>query len=516
MDINTVNVGRVLARNGRYHPEKTAIIFEGRRISYQELNNRANRLYHGIMGMGVKKGDKVAILFYNSPQFIESYFAIVKAGAVVVPLNFRLAARELEYQIDNSDAAILIYSEEFKEVIESIRSNLKKVKEYICWGEDIPSGSVDYEKLIAGSPDPEPQVEVNEEDGCVIYYTAGTTGLPKGAYRTHHNVLWTAAGYTIAFSFSFDDIISGFPPFFHLAGFEAFTLPTFVVGGTVVVAKAFDPQKAIKAIQDEKVTTTFMVPAMSIAVWNLPDINNYDLSSLRIYMTASAPLATEMKKKIIKNLPHVKFFEGYGMTETGELTELPPKDAMRKDMCVGIPAFHVRIRLVDDEGKDVPRGEIGEVVAQGPCIIREYYKEPEKTKETIRDGWFHTGDLGRFDEEGYLYLVDRKKDMVLTGGENVYSAEVENVIFKHPKVLEASIIGLPDEKWGEVVTAVVVLKPEEKMTEEELIDLCRKDLAGYKCPKVVKFLDTPLPRNTFGKVLKRELREKFSKEGGAK
>jgi acyl-CoA synthetase (AMP-forming)/AMP-acid ligase II len=249
---------------------------------------------------------------------------------------------------------------------------------------------------------------------------------------------------------------------------------------------------------------------MSIVVMNVPDIDKYDLSSVRAFTSGAAPTPEELKRNILKYFPNAGYYEGYGMTETGTITQLNPEDSLRKEMCAGIPYHNVRMRLVDDDDNDVPVGEIGEVVVQGPQVILEYYKDPERTAEETTGGWFHTGDLGKLDNEGFLYLVDRKKDMIITGAENVYSAEVESALFAHPKVLEAAAIGLPDEKWGERVAAVIVLKKGQKMKEQELIDFCRDQLAHYKSPKQVIFLNDPLPRTSSGKVLKRELRAKFS------
>jgi fatty-acyl-CoA synthase len=507
MDVQSLDVGNMLTKAARLFPNKTAVVFEHRRISYAEPNERVNRLANGLLEMGVRKGDKVALLFYNCPQFIESYYAVVKVGAIVVPLNFRLAAPELAYQVDNSDCIRLIYGAEFSEVISTLRPKLSKVKGCICYGETVPVDIANYEKLIADSRADEPNVDIQMEDGCDIFYTGGTTGLPKGAYRTHENVIWVAITCSISLKFGPDNVVLVSTPFFHIVA-NYLTLSTFFFGGTIVMAKAFDPVKTVGMIQKQKVTHVWLVPAMSMAIWSLPNIRKYDFSSLRVYTTGGSPMPTELKRKIIEHLPNVYFTESYGGTETGWITSHGPIGVAWKEG-QGVPTFSQKVRIVDDDDKDVPQGEIGEVAVQGPLTIQGYYNDPEMTKETIKDGWFHTGDLARLDEEGYLYIVDRKKDVVLSGGENVYSVEVERIIYTHPKVSEAAIIGLPHEKWGEQVTAVVVLKPGEEMTEKELIDFCRKDLAGYKCPKEVKFLREPLPRTSFGKVLKRELRERF-------
>jgi fatty-acyl-CoA synthase len=508
MNIQRFDAGSALTRAARLFSNKTAIIFEQNRISYAELNERVNRLANGLMKMGVKKGDKVALLFYNCPQFTESYYALVKIGAIVVPLNLRLAVPELIYEANNSDCTRIIYSAEFSEVMSKLRPKLSKVKSYICHGETCPSDTTKYEELITGSPAGEPKVDVQMEDGCDIFYTGGTTGLPKGAYRTHENVIWVALTCGMCLKFGADNVVLASPPLFHIVS-NYLTLSSFFFGSTIVMVKAFDPVKTLELIQKEKVTHVWLVPAMSTAIWNLPDVSKYDLSSLQVYTTGGAPMPTGLKMRIKEHLPNVYFTESYGSTETGWIashgpTGLPWKEGQ------GIPCFSQKLRLMDDNENEVPHGDIGEVAVQGPLTIQNYYNDSKMTKETIRNGWFHTGDLARLDEEGYLYIVDRKKDMVISGGENVYSVEVERVILTHPKISEAAVIGLPNEKWGEQVTAVVVLKSGEELTEDELMSFCRKELAGYKCPKGVKFVTDPLPRTSFGKVLKRELRDRFS------
>jgi fatty-acyl-CoA synthase len=508
MNIQGLDAGSILTRAATLFPKKTAIVFEQSRISYAELNERVNRLANGLLKMGVKKGDRVALLFFNSPQFIESYYAAVKIGAIVVPLNFRLAIPELAYEADNSDCKLIIYSAEFSEVMDKLRPRLSKVKSYICRGETLPHpDTADYEKLLDASDIGEPRVDVNMHDGCDIFYTGGTTGLPKGAYRTHENVIWIAITCGVSLKYKDDNVILASPPLFHIVS-NYLTLSSFFFGSTIILAKAFDPAKAVETIQREKVTHVWLVPAMSTAIWSLPDIDKYDLSSLRVYTTGGAPMPTGLKMRIKEHLPNVYFTESYGSTETGWIASQGPVGAPWTEG-QGNPCIFQKVRLVDDDNKEVPQGDIGEVVVQGPLTIGEYYNDPKMTAETIRDGWFHTGDLAVLDEDGGLHIVDRKKDMVISGGENVYSVEVERVILMNPKVLETAVIGLPHEKWGEQVTAVIVLKPGEEMTEDELTAFCRKELAGYKCPKGVKFLTEPLPRTSFGKVLKRELRDRF-------
>lgn len=508
MGLQDFDVGSVLTGAAHFFSSQTAVVFEGKRITYSELNNRANRLANGLLSKGVKKGDKVSILFYNSPQFIESYFATVKTGAVAVPLNFRLAGKEIAYQIDHSDSTVLIYSEEFSEVIDSIRPELAKVKTYLCDG-GLP-GVINYEELIAGYPSKEPAVDISSQDGCGIYYTGGTTGFPKGAYRSHQNIFLTSFTSLFCLSFRAGDVTLGLPPFFHLVGWDDVALSTFMIGGRLIVMKRYDPEKTVQIIEKEKVGVIFLVPTMIADIFSLPNLDKYDLSCLRVCCSGGAIIPTWVKRKIMEHLPQAGFVDGYGCTEGAWISSLSPHKAAEKDLCQGIPTPLVKVRVVDNEGRDVPQGEVGEVIESGPMCIREYYNAPQATAETIKEGWVHTGDMASLDEEGYIYIVDRKKDMIISGGENIYSAEVESVIYTHPKVSEVAVVGLPHKRWGEQVTAVVVLKPGQEMSKEELIDFCRESIAGYKCPKRVIFTKEPLPRSGADKVLKRALRESLS------
>ncbi len=510
-----LSVGITFKLTANCYPDHTAIIYwnidkdKMEQATYKTLNNRVNRLANALQNLGVGKEDKVAIFFHNEPRFIESYLASLKIGAVAVPINVRLSAREITYEVDFADCKALIYSEDLAGVVEEIRPNLPKVKTWICRGEKIPENTFSYEELLTRSSEEEPNVQVHLDDDCVIYFTAGTTGLPKGAVRTHEAELWHCITNALRFGFNPEAVVGGIPPFFHIAGLGSFAMAGLTAGSTLVFLNRFDPRRVMEAIEKFRITHIFLVPAMTIAIQNLPDVDKYDASSLKVYMSASAPLLTEQKKWILKRFPNVKLWEGYGITEGGDVAYIPPEYIVRKDMCVGKPDFSKEVKIVNEEGKEVVPGEFGEVLVRGPGVFSGYYKDPEKTRESFTpDGFFRTGDVGKYDEEGFIYLVDRIKDMVITGGENVYAAEVENILATHPAVRECAMFGVPDPKWGEAVVAAVVLKQGQKATEEELIEYCRQNLAHYKCPKNIVFMDA-LPRNPFGKVLKRELRERF-------
>ncbi len=509
--VDYVDVNSLFDSAARAYPRNEALVHGNRRVTYSQLSHNINAVAGSLLKRGVKKGDRVSILFYNSVELIEAFMAIIRIGGIVVPLNFRLTGREFEYIINNAGPEILIIGPEFCEVIGGIRDHLNTVREVICaGGEGIP-GSTPYQELFEEGAQGNVSVTLAAEDGCSVLYTSGTTGFPKGALRSQHNVLWNGAASGMFYNMSPQSTYLGLPPMFHLAGFECTVLPTLWTGGRVVIMNAFEPVEVLELIQREKVTHAMFVPSMFIVLME-QDMEAYDLSSMKSWSTGTAPVPPELVRRIMDRYPGVEFRIGYGSTEAGVISTLRHEDQKRKTACVGTPIFGQKVRVVDGEMNDLPRGEIGEVVCQSPLCIREYYKNPEATADTVRGGWLRTGDLGRYDDEGYLYLVGRVKDMIISGGENVYAVEVENTLYEHIKVHEAAVIGLPHHKWGEMVTAVLVLKDGEQMTENEVIGHCRKYLAGYKCPKAVKFIDE-LPKNTYGKILKAKLVEEFSRQG---
>lgn len=499
-------LGEVLARWARETPDREALIFNDKRYTYSQFNERVNRLANGLMRLGIKKGDKVAVLFMNCMEIVECYFALAKIGGVVVPNNFRLTGRELTYQIDQSDSKALIFGEMFREVVDSIRPQLPKVKFYICASERGVEGTIDYEKLVQeGSPE-EPLVPVQEDDPAFIMYTAGTTGRPKGAVLTHKNQLAPAVNLGILGGPNQPGKQLLVFPIFHQAATGIMIIGVFL-GRTAVILDLPTPENIIAAIQEEKIQVAGLVPALWNWIVNHPNLKDYDLSSLEQGATGAAPMPLELKRRIFKALPNMRLSEAFGMTEvSGGATIAMHEDMLAKHGTVGKPMPNVEVRVVDDDDNDVPIGEVGEIVYRGSTVMKEYYKNPEATAEAFRGGWFHSGDLVRQDEDGYIYVVDRKKDMIISGGENIYPAEIEEVLYTHPKILEAAVIGVPDPDWGESVKAVVVPKQGETLTEEEVIDYCKKNLASYKKPKSVDLVDA-LPRNPQGKVLKFVLRE---------
>lgn len=505
-------LGEILRRNALMSPDKEALIFEDKKLTYKEFNSRVNSLSNALIDLGVKKSTKVSAMLFNCYQQCEAFFAVAKAGAVSVPINFRLREKELEYLLNHSDTEFFILGEEFINTFDYKKT--RKIKKYICLGEKIPENMVDYEDLIKNYPDHEPLIEIVDDDPAFIMYTSGTTGKPKGAVLTHKNQIMSGINllYEIGMSTSTteNEKVLLVAPIFHEAALSGLITAVFMVA-TIVVMKYFIPEKVLETIQKEKITVTFQAPAMSAFLLEVPNFSDYNLSSLRIYISGAAILPTETKNRILKKIPHINLFDGFGQTEMSPLVSiLKPKDVLRKVGSVGKPVTNLEVRIIDDRGNDLPHGEVGEAIYRGSTVMKEYYKDPISTKEAIIDGWFHSGDMMKFDEEGYLYVMDRKKDMIISGGENIYPVEIEDVLHSHPKITEAAVIGVFDEKWGESVKAIVVLKEGEKMSVEEVISYCAQNLASYKKPKSVDFTGE-LPKNAAMKVLKTELRKKYGK-----
>ncbi len=501
-------IGELPARWARKTPDKEAFVFADKRYTYDRFNQRVNQLAHGLLGLEINKGDKVAVLFTNGMEIMECYFALAKIGAVMVPLNFRLTGRELIYQINQSDAKGIIFNDMFMKNITAIKSDLSQGLHYICAGDKEIKGATAYEQLVKDSPSKEPHIPVNEDDPAIIMYTSGTTGKPKGAVLTHKNQLMDAINFLIEINLRSDDRALCVTPLFHVAAI-AVCLKLMFVGGTTVIVKDFLPEDILKVMDNEKISIMFLVPAMWILLLEEPNISDYDTRPLRIGLTGAATMPTEVKGRLMKQFPKAGIYDIFGQSEMSPCTTmLKAEDAIRKPGSVGQRMINVEARIVDNNDLDVPLGHVGEIVYRGPTVMKEYYKNPQATAEAMTGGWFHSGDLVREDEEGFLYVVDRKKDMIISGGENIYAAEIEDLLYTHPKILEAAVIGVPDPKWGENVKAIVVPKPNETLIESEIINYCKNNLAGYKKPKSIVFVES-LPRNQAGKILKYVLRKKY-------
>lgn len=512
-------LNRVIRRAVRYFPDRTATICEDRKQTYRELGQRIQVLARALGKLGVGRGDRVAIYLLNSAQFLETVYACFELNAVVVPLNTRLAAEELVFIINDAECKAFVTDDVLQPLAASFKGRLQGIEHFIAIGGG--AGFVDYETLIAEYADADAPLpendEASDEELAGLFYTSGTTGLPKGVMLSHRN-LWMNALHTLAARAP--EPQQNFlhaAPMFHLATFPA-AINVTINGGTHTILRKFDLKALMELIERERVTSTVLVPTMINFLINHPDFGQHNLSSLRRITYGASPMPVELLKRTMEALPGVEFFQGYGQTESSPLlTALLPEDhhfdgderlAQRLGSC-GRPVAGVEVEVVNEDGQPVKLGEAGEVVARGPNVMMGYWKRPEETEQTLRGGWLHTGDMAMVDEDGYLYLVDRKKDMIISGGENVYSTEVENAIYRHPAIREAAVIGIPNEFWGEAVTAIVTIKPGTHLTEQELIAFCAARLADYKVPKRVELREGELPKSGTGKILKKELREPY-------
>lgn len=499
-----LNVGSMLLHNVHEHPDKLAVIFEERCYTYKAFNERINRLANALQKRGAIKGDKIASLLYNCSEFAEISFALSKIGALSVPINFRLKDEEIGYIIDHSDASLIFFGPEFKETLSKLRPRLKRVKKAIQVG-----GNLEYEELLSSSSPEEPSALVNDEDEHSIMYTSGTTGVPKGAVHTHKSRIWNSLNMLVDTELRGADTFAITTPLFHIAAGHTMLFSPLFIGATVLILRGFSLPEFFEVIQKEKVTAFFAVPTMFARISEHPNLRDYDLSSLRLLFTGGALTSAQLKEKLMSAFPHSTLDDLMGLTEGGPLTTfLPHRDAFRKPGSVGRAHFSQMVRVVNEKGEDVRGEEVGEIIVKGPAVMKGYYKNPQATDRALRDGWLYTGDLARVDEDGYQYLVVRRTDLIVTGGENVYPAEVERVLLEHPEVKEVAVIGVKDKEWGERVMAVVIPKEGKEPTEEEILSFCKGKLAGYKRPRSVAFIDE-LPKNQLGKVLYKELRDRF-------
>ena len=504
-----MNVGEWTTRWAERYPHEPCLKYGELELTKGQFNSRVNRLAHALQETGVRKGDRVAALMANSHVFLEILQGLCKIGGIMVPLNFRLAAPELEFILNDCEPVMLIYSPEFFPLVEQLRGKVPSIRRFICELEGGGGDDAQYEPWVSNrsEEEPVPEAEVTLDDPEFIMYTSGTTGRPKGAVVLQGNIQWNCVNSSHAYSLGNTDVGIICAPMFHVGGLGVSAIPGLYAGSKLVIQRFFNPSELFRLIEQERATNVFGIPVMFLFMTQVPEFETADLSSLRYFLAGGSPCPRPLIEAYMKR--GVTFAQGYGMTETAPaITILRPEEALSKIGSCGKPVFHLDIRIVDLEGNTLPRGQTGEVVVRGPNVIREYWRRPEATAETIVDGWLHTGDMGYFDDEGYLYLIDRKKDMYISGGENVYPAEVEDAVMGCQGVADVGVIGIPDERWGEVGMAIVVPKPGEEVTEAKVIEFCRGRLAKYKIPKKVVFT-TELPRTATGKILKKELKSKY-------
>ena len=495
-------------------------MFESVRLSYGQLNERVNRLANGLASLGLRRGDHVALLLGNCHQYMEAYYALSKAGMVAVPLNWRLSQQELSYIVDHSEAVGLVVDEAHAEMASLLRKEIGRLERVIGVGTGPANEMTSYEEIIAaGSPTEPSRDGLDESRMLVLMYTGGTTGLPKGVMLSHRNLL--AAIRSIGMS---DHKATGARtlfalPFFHIANWQAFLF--HVIGGSVVVCRSADPATIVELLQRERPVLVNLVPTVYQSMLSLPGIEEIDFSFVARFAVSGAPMAPEIMRRC-EQVFGMRFGKGYGLTEAApSVSSLSPEQyalsgdprLVERSHSVGKPFPKVRVAIRREDGSECDLEEQGEITVSGENVMLGYWRDPKRTREALRDGWLWTGDIGFMDEEGFLYLVDRKGDMIISGGENVHPTETENAIQEHPAVHEVAVVGVPDPKWGEAVKAVVALEPDRKVTEEELIEFCKQRIAGYKCPKSVDFVDE-LPKSTVGKILRREIREHYQRTVG--
>lgn len=497
-----------IQRHAERTPDKLALVdaHTGQQLNYAHFNQRANRLAHFFVHqLGLQPGDRVSILAHNSADYYVALFACAKSATILNTLNWRLTVPELEYILNDCQPKALIVDPTFEETAVSLRQIIR-IDHTVFLGSDAPEGDWHFEAALAsgdpaGVPDPRPRYE----DTWAILYTSGTTGRPKGAQVTYGNFFYNAVGMGQAIDLSSQDVNLNVLPCFHAGGLGLYAGPIFHTGGTLVVMRQFEPDKLLNLIEQWQISVILLVPAIYLMLAQTADFSQYDFSSVRSWASGGASLPPSVVHDYASR--GIIIQQGFGMTETGPTVFLIPEaDAVRKAGSVGKPVLHTEVCIMDRDGNRLGPNEVGELCIRGGNVTTGYWNRPEATVEALRGGWLHSGDAAIYDEEGFYTIVDRWKDMFISGGENVYPAEVENVIYQHPSVAETAVIGIPDPKWQEVGLALVVVKAGEALTEQAVINFCQGKLARYKIPKQVRFLKE-LPRTAAGKVLKRELRQ---------
>lgn len=510
----------VIYRNALLYPDMEAFVWGPDRVSFRNFNERVNRLVHGLRAKGIRKGDVIGVLSWNRLEYQEAFGAAMKGGYILAHFSPRLNTEELVGVINDSEAKVVLLESEFAETLFEARDRLTHVRRFVVLGK-APHDLDAYDDIVKSQPADEPDVQVGENDPLTIFYTSGTTGVPRGGLYTHAQKLENAVVKSLDIGLQFGDRHLVVLPMFHIGG-DSHIWPFFLNGGCNVISpkRNFDPVEMLQTIRAERITDVHIVPTQLVALLGLPDLEQWDLPTLKRIWYAASPMPVEVLKRGLAVFGPV-FLQGYGQTESGPHTTVlrnrdhrqfmeSPEDSNILASC-GQPCLGVHMRIVDEEGRDVQPGTIGEILIRSKRVMSGYWRREEETSRTIKDGWLGTGDMGYYDDKGYVYIADRKKDMIITGGENVFPKEVEEILYRHPSVEEAAVIGIPDSYWIEKVHAVIALKKGAPADADDVIAFCREHLARYKAPKSVEFVDV-LPKSPQGKILKKEIRAKYWKE----
>ena len=505
----------VIRLNGRKTPDKIAVIADDRIITFGELRDRMLQVANAMLELA-EPGDRVAVLSENLPEYVEMYYGVPAAGMALTFLNYRLHPKEWAWILSDAEAKVLVTQAKFLPDLEAVLDGVPTIEHIVVIGEPTSDDQFTYDDLVQSASATEPAIDVDEDSTAWLLYTSGTTGFPKGAMLSHRNLVVAALNSVIEYEPQPDERALIAFPLCHVSGYSVPV--THFRGGRIVLTPMFEPELWMQMVDEHEITGTSMAPTMLNFILQHPKVEDYDLSSLRSIGYGAAAMPVEILRAAISRFGPI-VYSGFGMTELGGNVLTFPKSAHERAIngeehllaSCGTPMVLADVMVVDENMDECPPGVVGEIVIRGEQVLKGYFRNEEGTAKAFENGWFHTGDMARRDEEGFFYIVDRMKDMIITGGENVYSREVEEVLYTHPSVSEAAVVGVPDEMWGERVTAVVVLRPGATATESEIIALCRDNLAGYKKPKKVVFLDE-LPKTVSGKIVKRELRDRFTQE----
>ena len=515
-----MTIGELLVRNAHKWPGKAAVIDEEAQLTFSQINERVNRLADYLVRSGLEKGDRVGVVVHNGHQFIEIYFAVAKTGGIFCPYNNHLRSDELKDILLYSTPKFVFLDSDFGPMIDGMKPSLSSVAHYVCLQKPEWAGMEDYEAALAPGKTDEPATTVVEDDVLSIIFTAGTTGKPKGAMRTHRHLMSDAIASVIDLRVEYDEKVLITFPMYHVAAEDNIVRHSFMPN-TIYIKKegGFNPADVLDYISRERISRCQFVPTMIHSLLQIPDVKKFDLSSLKLILYAGSPMPAELLRQALEVFP-CGFAQLYGQTESGPFTTVlkpedhvisGPKANLERLASSGKPAINYEIRIVDENDNDVPVGAVGEIIGKSEAMTIGYWQMPEATAEKLKGGWLRTGDLGRFDDEGFVYIVERKNDLIISGGVNIYPREIEEILYTHPAVSEVSVIGLPDEHWGEVVKAVVVLKDGSAATDADLIGYCGQRLAGYKKPKTVDFWNE-LPKSPQGKILKKEIRKYYAEK----